>query len=207
MAVSAEPRSTRSIARQAAAAPTASTADASYWWKAASCNANGLTSTTSREPQSPAVTRISGQAPLEAPIIQRQTFFFFNTEGIRVLIPVRGLNLRAKRRFHRHDGGQCALQTPAAVPFYQTLVQLLDNGQGLCDCAPDQADPTNVVTYNANSANFAHEAQYTARIDQKLRRQGHRVCSCTYRHRHTANLHQPSQSRLQCSEPSTPVGA
>jgi hypothetical protein len=141
--------------------------DASYWWNGSVLNANDYFNNQSGTPK-PRSNANQWAGSFGGPIIRDKTFFFFNTEGIRVLIPVRGLIYAPSASFISTTEANAALQTPAAVPFYQTLFNSWTTAKGYATAAPDPADPTNVVTYNANSANFAHEAQYTLRLDQKL---------------------------------------
>jgi hypothetical protein len=141
--------------------------DASYWWNGSVLNANDYFNNQSGTPK-PRSNANQWAGSFGGPIIKEKTFFFFNTEGIRVLIPVRGLVYAPSSQFIAATEAAAALQTPAAVTFYQNLFNVWTTAKGYASAAPDPADPTNVVSYNANSANFAHEAQYTARIDQKL---------------------------------------
>jgi hypothetical protein len=141
--------------------------DASYWRNGSVLNANDYFNNQSGTPK-PRSNANQWADSFGGPIIKDKTFFFINTEGIRVLIPVRGLVYAPSSQFIAATEAAAALQTPAAVAFYQNLFNVWTTAKGYATAAPGPADPTNVVTYNANSANFAHEAQYTARIDQKL---------------------------------------
>jgi hypothetical protein len=141
--------------------------DASYWWNGSVLNANDYFNNQSGT-QKPRSNANQWAASFGGPLIKDKTFFFFNTEGIRVLIPVRGLVYAPSSQFIATTEAAAALQTAAAVPFYQTLFSSWTTAKGYSGATPDPADPTNVVTYNATSANFAHEAQYTGRVDQKL---------------------------------------
>ena len=101
------------------------------------------------------------------PIFKDKTFFFFNTEGLRVIIPVRG-NVYAPSPFLiSTTEANAAPQGPAAVAFYQSYFNVYTSLPAYQAAAPDPNDP-NVVIFGANSANFAHEAQYTGRVDQRF---------------------------------------
>jgi hypothetical protein len=141
--------------------------DASYWWNGSALNANDYFNNQTGSPK-PRSNANQWAGAFGGPIIKDKTFFFFNTEGIRVLIPVRGLVYAPSAYFISQTEAAAALQTPAAVPFYQGLFNVWTSAPGYSGATPDPNDLLNVVTYNANASNFAHEAQYTARIDQKL---------------------------------------
>jgi Carboxypeptidase regulatory-like domain len=141
--------------------------DASYWWNGSRLNANSYFNNQAGDPKS-RTNANQWSGAFGGPIFKDKTFFFFNTEGIRVLIPVRATLYAPTPTFIANTEAAAAAQTPAAVPFYQGIFNIWTSAPGYSGATPDAADPTNVVTYNAQAANFAHEAQYTARIDQKL---------------------------------------
>ena len=138
--------------------------DATYQWNGSALNANDFfnNQTGVRKPRSNA-NQWSGA--FGGPLLEDRTFFFFNTEGLRVTIPVRA-------QYYAPNAGFIATteahaQTPVALAFYQAFFNQYQTMPGYATAAADTGDP-NAVTYSATSTNFAHEAQYTGRIDQRL---------------------------------------
>jgi Carboxypeptidase regulatory-like domain/TonB-dependent Receptor Plug Domain len=142
--------------------------DATYYWNGSVMNANDYFNNQSGTPR-PRSNANQWSGSIGGPIIKDKTFFFFNTEGLRVIIPVRGQIWAPNSAFIATTEAAAAAQSPAALSFYKTLFNSWTTAPGYASAVADPNDPTNtIVTYNANSANFAHEAQYTARIDQRL---------------------------------------
>jgi Carboxypeptidase regulatory-like domain len=141
--------------------------DATYYWNGSVLNANDYFNNQSGQ-KKPRSNANQWSGAIGGPIFKDKTFFFFNTEGLRVLIPVREAVYAPNANFIATTEANAALQTPAALPFYQNLFNVWTSAPGYSAAVPDSADPANIVTYNAQGANFGHEAQYTLRIDQKL---------------------------------------
>lgn len=150
--------------------------DATWWWNGSVMNANDYfnNQTATKKPRSNA-NQWAGA--FGGPIIKDKTFFFFNTEGLRVIIPVRGTVYAPSQNYINTT---LAGLSPADVPFYKKLFNEYTKNpayanagpiSGTTDLSPSLLNglPTpNVVTYSANSSNFAHEWLITGRIDQKL---------------------------------------
>lgn len=140
--------------------------DATYQWNGSRLNANDYFNAQQgiKKPRSNA-NQWSGA--FGGPIVKDKTFFFANTEGLRVIIPVRGTIWAPSPLLISTTEAAAAKQSPAAVAFYQGYFNTYTSSPGYATALPDANDP-NVVTYPGNAANFAHEAQYTLRIDQRL---------------------------------------
>ena len=138
--------------------------DATYQWNGSVLNANDFFNNQAgvKKPRSNA-NQWSGA--FGGPILKDKTFFFFNTEGLRVIIPVRAQYYGPSASFIA--GTEANAQSAAALTFYQGFFNQYQTMPGYATAAADPSDP-NAVTYAANSANFAHESQYTARIDQRI---------------------------------------
>ena len=153
--------------------------DVTYFWNGSVMNANDYFNNQSgtKRPRSNA-NQWSGS--LGGPIFKDKTFFFFNTEGLRVLIPVRGQVWAPNSSFIAATEANAVSQGPAAVAFYQKMFTSWTLAPGYAAAAADPNDPLNIVTYNATSANLGHEAQYTGRIDQKLGQKDNLFLHATY---------------------------
>ncbi len=140
--------------------------DATYQWNGSALNANDYFNNQQgiKKPRSNA-NQWSGA--IGGPIIRDKTFFFFNTEGLRVIIPVRGTVFAPSASYIATTEAAGAAQSPAALAFYRNFFSSYLSDPRYTNASADAKDP-NAVIYAANSANFAHEAQYTGRIDQRL---------------------------------------
>ena len=154
--------------------------DATYFWNGSRLNAIGYfndqaiqAGQLSGKPRSN-VNQWSGA--IGGPIFKDKTFFFFDTEGLRVIIPVNG-NVYAPSPTYvtRTIANVTATQGATAATFVKGLLNEYTKSPAYAKAQPlpmttdvDAAGNPNVVVYRANSANFAHEALYTGRLDQNL---------------------------------------
>jgi hypothetical protein len=140
--------------------------DATYQWNGSVLNGNDYFNNQQgiKRPRSNA-NQWSGA--FGGPIIRDKTFFFFNTEGLRVIIPVRGTVYAPSALFMQTTLASAAAQGPGAVTFYNNFFSSYLSNPHYATATADANDP-NAVIFNANAANFAHEEQYTGRIDQRL---------------------------------------
>ncbi len=155
--------------------------DATYWWNGSVMNANDYfnNQTAIKKPRSNA-NQWAGA--FGGPILKDKTFFFFNTEGLRVIIPVRGTVYAPSQNFIATTN---AGLSPSDLPFYNKLFAVYTKNPNYAtagsipkttDVSPTLINgvpsPTlttpNVVTYSANASNFAHEWLISGRVDQKL---------------------------------------
>ena len=155
--------------------------DATWWWNGSVMNANDYfnNQTATKKPRSNA-NQWAGA--FGGPIIKDKTFFFFNTEGLRVIIPVRGTVYAPSQNY---IATTYANIPSTDVPFYKQLFNEYTKSPSYATAGPipntTDVSPTlvngvpsptlttpNVVTYSANSANFAHEWLISGRLDQKL---------------------------------------
>ncbi len=137
--------------------------DATWWWNGSRMNANDYFNNQTDTPK-PFSNANQWAGSIGGPIIKDRTFFFFNTEGLRVIIPVRGTVWAPSPSYM---ASTLAAINPSDVPFYQTLFKVYTNNPKYATAAVDTKDP-NAVTYSANSANFAHEWLISGRIDHRI---------------------------------------
>lgn len=113
------------------------------------------------------------------PIVKDKTFFFFNYEGLRVVIPTSNSVAIPSPAFQAATLANVATNNPAALPFYQTIFNLYNGAQNASsgvpgDCSPDNfTPPPNLVgncnlTFQNTATNFTHEYQMSLKIDQKF---------------------------------------
>ena len=114
-------------------------------------------------------------ASFGGPIKKDKTFFFFNYEGLRVIIPTSAQVRIPTAEFQAATLANLAGTDPAAIPFYQNIFSLYNAvhgsqvGTGACSTLSvlTLAGPCfNRLQTTQN--NFTHEYQMSLRIDQKF---------------------------------------
>jgi hypothetical protein len=161
--------------------------NATYWWNGRIMNANNWFNNHSGTPR-PFDNANQWAGAIGGPIRKDKTFFFFNTEGLRVIIPARQTIYAPSPQFQCQSLGTCPVVTnPAApnylpdlqggnlisngnasaIPLYQRIYNLWNTAPGSSNAAALTGDPE-TVTYNSTATNFAHEWLITGRIDQVL---------------------------------------
>jgi outer membrane receptor protein involved in Fe transport len=114
-------------------------------------------------------------ASFGGPIKKDKTFFFFNYEGLRVILPTAAQVRIPTAEFQAATLANLAGVDPAAVPFYQNIFSLYNGvhgsqvGTGTCSTLTvlTLAGPCfNRLQTTQN--NFTHEFQMSLRIDQKF---------------------------------------
>ena len=137
--------------------------DATYWWNGSVMNANDYFNNQTATPK-PRSNANQWAGSFGGPIVKDKSFFFFNTEGLRVIIPVRGTVFAPSPSYM---ASTLANINPSDVSFYNTLFNVYTSNPRYATASADLNDP-NAVSYPANSANFAHEWLISGRIDQRL---------------------------------------
>ncbi len=137
--------------------------DATYWWNGSVLNANDYFNNQTATPK-PRSNANQWAGSFGGPIVKDKSFFFFNTEGLRVIIPVRGTVFAPSASYIKNT---LAAINPSDVPFYQKLFSVYTGNARYATAAVDANDP-NAVSFSSNSSNFAHEWLISGRIDQKL---------------------------------------
>ena len=165
--------------------------NATYWWNGRIMNANDwFNKHAPAGQQTPRSFDNANQwaGAIGGPIKKDKTFFFFNTEGLRVIIPVRGTVYAPSPQFQCQSLGTCPVITDptnpnylpnlqggnipsngnaSAIPLYQRMYNLYNTAPGSATATPSAGDPE-TVQYNSTASNFAHEWLITGRIDQVL---------------------------------------
>jgi Carboxypeptidase regulatory-like domain len=137
--------------------------DATYWWNGSVLNANDYFNNQTATPK-PRSNANQWAGSFGGPIVKDKSFFFFNTEGLRVIIPVRGTVFAPSPSY---IASTLATINPNDVPFYNRLFSVYTGNPRYATAAVDANDP-NAVSFSSNSANFAHEWLISGRVDQRL---------------------------------------
>ena len=168
---------------------------------------------------------------LGGPIVHDKLFFFFDSEWVRIALPIVTATTVPTPAFQNYvldqlpRGGMDSITgstyqpAPQLVPFYQKLFALYGNTSGTplavlgCPFSSNGA-ATNGNPPNgngcANRQSISHssddrEQVQTARIDYNINDQQHGVVSLSVRHRPPSCLHRSHQSDLQCHLSAAPL--
>jgi hypothetical protein len=143
--------------------------NATYWWNGRIMNANNWFNNHSN-PKTPRPFDNANQwaGAIGGPIKKDKTFFFFNTEGLRVIIPARATVYAPSPAFQASTLATVSQNFPSEVPLYQRIFNLYNTAPGANTAIPELSGDPNVVQYNSTNTNFAHEWLITGRIDQIL---------------------------------------
>ncbi|HEY6937145.1 MAG TPA: carboxypeptidase regulatory-like domain-containing protein [Terriglobales bacterium] len=159
--------------------------NASYWWNGRVLNANNYFNKQSPPiTPRPFVNDNQWAASIGGPIKKDKTFFFVDTEGLRVLIPViRKVNIPSPQ-FEAATLANLAGTNPGEIPFYQRMFNLYNNANGAKGAAnvlpsggcaagttPFTGLPAGVpcaLQFNSNQRNATNEWLLTGRLDQNI---------------------------------------
>ncbi len=152
--------------------------NAIYYWNGRALNANDYINNENGVKR-PFDNINQWAASLGGPIVKDKTFFFFNYEGLRVVIPTAGLVRIPTKAFENATlANLAATGNSAAVPFYQNIFNLYNAAPGAANgtpgpcpsfTAPAGFDPANCrSTFQNVTSNFTHEYQLSLKIDHKF---------------------------------------
>jgi hypothetical protein len=136
--------------------------NATYFFNGAFLNANDYFNNQNGVPRG-AVHANQWAASIGGPIIKDKTFFFMNTEGLRVLIPSNTTVFAPSPAFQ----AATLAANPNDASFYQKLFSAYTSSPNYASHVADAGDP-NAVEYTGSTTNLAREWIVTGRIDQKL---------------------------------------
>ena len=120
--------------------------NATYFWNGRIMNANNYFNNQSGTPR-PFDNANQWAASIGGPIVKDKTFFFVNTEGLRVLLPTNTLVKIPSPQFQAATLAHLSGGTPAqqsVIPFYRQVFNLYNNAPGANRATPIDAatDPT-----------------------------------------------------------------
>lgn len=120
-------------------------------------------------------------ASLGGPIVKDHTFFFLDTEGIRIVLPTSVLTLIPSPQFATATLANIGAVDPTAVPFYSNIFNLYSTAKGAAGATPVPGGGCGTFTLNpafgpgglpcalqfhSIAGNFTHEWLLSGRIDQ-----------------------------------------
>jgi len=158
--------------------------NAAYWWNGRVLNANDFFNNQSGTPR-PFDNVNQWAGAIGGPIKRDKTFFFFNYEGLRVVLPTRSTVYAPDASYQALTLANLAANGNASeIPGYQKLFALYNNAPGAanatvstCDTCTDATgspvDGYGTVKFNGTAGNFTHEYLINGRIDQSWGEKDH----------------------------------
>jgi outer membrane receptor protein involved in Fe transport len=151
--------------------------NAVYYWNGRVLNANNYRNNLAIQgsPSTPRPFDNANQwaASFGGPIQKDKTFFFFNYEGLRVVIPISGQIRVPDPVFEANTLASLAVSSPASVPFYQKIFALYNAAPGAAHGTPaacinfSGAGPCALLA-QTTATNFTREYQLSLRLDHKF---------------------------------------
>lgn len=153
--------------------------NAVYYWNGRVMNANNFLNNLNGVDR-PFDNVNQWAASFGGPIKKDKTFFFFNTEGLRVILPTSAQTLIPSPQFAAGTiANLTSLGLSQSVSFYQNMFSLYQNAAGAAGATPfttcgdagvtalPAATPC-VLQFQSTASNFTHEWLLSFRIDQNF---------------------------------------
>lgn len=113
--------------------------NAGWFWNGAKLNANDWFNNASDTPRPHAVSN-EWEGSVGGPIKKNKAFFFFDNEGLRYVLPSGGPVYIPTTEFGNYVLSNLAKVNPAAVPFYQSALNLYNGSSGASRARPLNAN-------------------------------------------------------------------
>lgn len=142
--------------------------DLKYYWNGSAMNANDWLNNHSGTPR-PFDNANQWAADIGGPIVKDKSFFFVNTEGLRLVIPTSQIVYLPSAAY------QTSLLNsvqPASQAFYKQMFALYNTAPGVARATAVSGDP-NRDTFRSNVGNQTNEYLITARFDQQFGQNDH----------------------------------
>jgi hypothetical protein len=159
--------------------------NATYWWNGRAMNANSFFNKASGSPRN-FDNANQWAAAVGGPIKKDKIFGFVDTEGIRVIIPVRGTSYGPSPAFQSAILAGAGQASAALAPYgnladngnaseaglYQAMFAYYNNARNFSAGAVDPADPKTWI-WNGQTTNFGREWLINDRVDFNLGQNDH----------------------------------
>ena len=126
-------------------------------------------------------------AGIGGPIIKDKTFFFFNYEGLRVVLPTRQTVYAPDASYQAQTlANLTANGLSSEIPGYQNIFSLYTSNPHYASATVDQAATDagtggyGLVVFNGEAGNYTHEQKFNGRIDQTISDKDHLFGHMTY---------------------------
>ncbi len=153
--------------------------NAVYWWNGRVLNANNFFNNATKTPK-PFDNVNQWALSFGGPIKKDKTFFFFNYEGLRVVLPTSLPAFIPSQQFQAAALANLS-GNPQQVAFYQNLFKLYNNAPGAAASTPSStcgdagvagagllASTPCISTFQSTAGNFTHEYLASLRIDHNF---------------------------------------
>jgi len=166
--------------------------NANYFWNGRAMNANNYFNKQAGVDR-PFVNANQWSASFGGPIIKDKTFFFVNTEGLRVVLPTNAPVNIPSPEFQAATLANLAGTSPGSIPFYQQAFNLWNSANGAAGATTTNltggtdanGNPTGpgcgsfsspllaagapcALQFRSTAGNFTHEWLFSARVDQNI---------------------------------------
>jgi len=158
--------------------------NAVYQWNGRYFNANDFINNLSGTPR-PFDNVNQWAASFGGPIVKDKTFFFWDYEGLRIVLPTSNAAFVPTPQFSAAALANVATANPAGLPFYRTMFNLWANAPGASRAVAQAptASCTNIeqtfgamlplgtpclATFRSTAGNFTHEYLTALRIDHRF---------------------------------------
>jgi Carboxypeptidase regulatory-like domain len=181
-----------------------------WYWNGSSLNANSFFNNL-RGAAKPFVNDNQWGGDFGGPIVKNKLFGYFNTEGLRVLIPASAAVQIPTQAFEAATiANLTAKGLTKSIPFYQNIFNLYNNAPGASAAVPGlpQGGGTgcgqitglpNTVTncvanFQSSLSNLTHDALYTGRVDYNFTNNDRVFLRINYEHGFQAGFTDPINS-------------
>jgi len=143
--------------------------NAAYWWNGRTMNANDFFLNQTGTPRNfDNVNQYA--AAIGGPIRKDKTFFFYNFEGLRLVLPSSGSVYAPSASYEAQTLANLTANGHAdEIPGYQSVFNLYNNAPGRANAqvsTPDSAaNGYGTVLFRGHAGNFTHEWLMTGRVD------------------------------------------
>ncbi|MGA9671513.1 MAG: carboxypeptidase regulatory-like domain-containing protein [Terracidiphilus sp.] len=147
--------------------------NATYWWNGSAMNANSWFNKNSDVPRN--FDNVNQWAAAAGgPLYKQRTFFFYNYEGLRVVLPTGATVFAPSAQYEATAMANATALGEGAV--YSKIFNVYNNAPGYKSATPyDDSALTanglpsgNFVSFRGTAGNFTHEYMMSGRIDQIL---------------------------------------
>lgn len=154
--------------------------NAAYYWNGRVMNANDFVNNQTNTPR-PFDNVNQWAASFGGPIVKDKTFFFWDYEGLRIVLPTSNAAFIPSPQFAAATLANVAAVQPSELPFYQNMFNLYANAPGAsrATAVSPSGDCMNVsaafpsfsagtpcaLTFRSTAGNFTHEFLTALRID------------------------------------------
>jgi hypothetical protein len=150
--------------------------NAAYWWNGSAMNANDFFNNQTGTPKN--FDNVNQwAAAIGGPIRKDKTFFFYNYEGLRLVLPTSANVYAPSASYEAATLANLAANGHSdEIAGYQNIFNLYNNAPGYANAIPSATSapaPYTTVQFRGHAGNFTHEWLMTGRVDQEFSEKDH----------------------------------